>query len=745
MHGQNKVLTGKLMEAGTQAPLAAATIADLLQNTGTLSRNDGSFQLSSPTGVFQLAIQLSGYDADTLSLQIQADSSVRIFLHPNSVKVAGLTISDLRNSLEDNQMSFTSLSIERIKNLPVFMGEVDVLKTLQLLPGIQSGSEASSGLYVRGGGPDQNLMLLDDVPLYNVSHLFGFFSIFNGDVVEGVDLYKGAFPARYGGRLSSVVDVRPRKGDFTRWHATGGLGLIASRLTVEGPIVKEKLSVLLAARRTYVDIFTRQINRMNAEKEGYEDIPDYFFEDFNGRMDWKPSAKDHISLSGYMGRDQFNYVSGNYFLDFFWRNRTASLQWDHWLNSRAAFHTSATFNRFDYDIHNQYVTHEIKVYSDIRDFSGQWGLVMRPNDWSTYEAGANYTWHTFTPRGVSGEVNYANFDLDQKPVIQTHEVAAYISQDMRLTARTRLNTGLRLSGLAVRDTFMPVAEPRLSLLHRISENISLKASYTRMAQYVHLVSNSSITLPSDIWYPATPNAKPEVSDQWVLGINSILGEQWELNVEAFYKYNQNLVEYREGAQFLFSSNLEEDLTYGRGWVYGGEFFFQKRIGKWTGWAGYTLSWNFRQFDQLNRGRVYPSKYDRRHDISLVNTWQVSKKVNLGAVWVLGSGTAFTLPVGRYILGELDELDPEIIPQYSARNAYRMPTYHRLDLSCTWTPKPERGRSSIAFNIYNAYNRRNAFFIYFEEVTDPSGIVVKYQAKKVSLFPALPSIAWNFHF
>lgn len=747
-------VSGTVLDADNDEPLLGATIYHKGGHTGTYSDENGEwkFQISPSKKIDTLIIVFIGYDTARVILDNRYGSNthtkftVRMEALTCDCKTEVIYITDVRDIVDKNQMSHMALSIDRIKSLPVFFGETDVLKTLQLLPGIQSGSEASAGLYVRGGGPDQNLIIFDDAPLYSVSHLFGFFSIFNGDVVKGVDLYKGAFPSRYGGRLSSVVDIKPRRGNMEEFHVSGGIGLISSRLAFEGPIVNDRVSFLIAGRRTYVDLFTKQVNKWNATTEDYQEIPDYFFHDFNGRIDWKVGENDRISLSGYAGDDQFNYTSGRYSLDFGWQNKTSTLAWEHFNPGKSALRVSGIFNRFDYDIVDQYVTHEVKVFSDIRDFTGKVDYTWLPHKKHSVQMGGSWTHHTFTPRGVTGELNYATFDLNEDARIMNHEFAAYLSDNISFTQRTQLSVGMRLSGQLTSDTAFFNPEPRISFMQKLDENVSLKMSYSRMAQYLHLISNSSLALPTDIWYPSTRNALPEISDQIALGTTALLFDQnIEVSFEAFAKQYQNLVEYKEGTQFLFSDDIENDITFGRGWGYGGELFIQKRMGDFTGWLGYTLSWNFRQFDDINRGEVYPSKFDRRHDVSVVGSWEISPKITVSATWIFGTGGALTLPQGLFYFQDLNYLGDEVVTEYSGRNAYRMPNYHRMDLGCVWNIKPEKGKNKLAFNIFNAYNRRNTFFIYYELETDVNGNGIRYVPKQISLFPVLPSVAWNFNF
>lgn len=747
LFAQEKVtLSGFVKDRLSGEALPGSTVFSSDQRSGAMTNAYGYFAMQVPKDSIHLIIRFPGYKILLHSFVTEADSNLTWYLDPKDVELDEIQIQVDRSKLEQKNMSYQMISVDQIRSMPAFLGEFDLIKAIQFLPGIQSGGEGSAGLYVRGGGPDQNLILLDEAPIYNPTHLFGFFSIFNPEAINGVELYKGAFPAQYGGRLSSVVDVTMKEGNYKRFAVSGGIGLISSRLTVEGPLVKDKASFILSGRRTYVDVFTKQLNRAYGDDPGWTEIPDYFFYDLNAKLNYKVGEKDHFYLSGYFGKDHFDYVDGRYVLNFKWGNTTATARWNHLFSQKLFLNTTLLFNNYDYNIDNEYVTHTAQVYSNIKDYTLKADFDYFPAERHFVRFGYQHSYHGLTPRAVNAEIG-GSFDLTQDSTLFSHELALYLSDDFKISPRLQVNAGMRLSAFNSGSKTYLNPEPRLGLWYQPGDKVSLKASWSRMAQYLHLVSNSAISLPTDIWYPSTELTQPEIADQIALGSSVALpGIGAEVSLEVFGKKYQNLVEYREGAQVLFSSFLDEDLTYGKGFSYGAELLLERSVGRFTGWLGYTLSKTFRVFDDLNFGEPFPNKYDRRHDLSLVTAWKASKKWQLSLAFVYGSGTAATLPVGRYYIEDLEELNGTVVPDYTARNNFRMPAYHRLDIGANFTPKPDRKRSVWSFNIYNLYNRRNAFFLYFDQVDeDQDGYAEKYQAKKVSLFPIIPSVTYNFNF
>lgn len=744
-------ISGYIRDAADGESMPGAVVTLLGTEKGTLSNDYGFFSISLPEDTVTLSISYVGYsplvhhfwlDRDTvLNYEMQAAGTAL-----DEVIIVGKNEND---HLSRNQMSYIRLPMQEVKTIPVLLGEVDILKSLQLLPGVQSGSEGGTGLYVRGGGPDQNLILLDEAPVYNASHVLGLFSIFNGDAIHDMELYKGGYPARFGGRLSSILDVKMKEGNYKRYEVSGGLGLISSRLTVEGPIVKNKASFILSGRRTYVDLFTRPLNAANADNRNWNVIPDYHFQDINAKVNFQAGPNDKLYLSGYFGKDNFQFLSGRFDFGLNWGNNTGTLRWNHIFNDKLFLNATVVGSDYDYNISYKYTDRELRLFSNIRDLTFKQDFDFFPSANHFVRFGFSQTQHRLQPRGVDGATSDSDFSFENATEFSSLESAAYVSDNITLGAKSRLHLGLRLSAFLTEGAQYLSPEPRLSYLYRINPNLSFKGSYARMNQYVHLISNSAVPLPTDIWYPSSERTRPERSDQVALGLNSLLWNgQIELNGELFGKYYQNLVEYSEGAQLVYFDDIERELTYGRGWSYGAEFFLRKQKGDLTGWIGYTLGWSFRQFDEINQGTPFPNKYDRRHDVSAVLHYKLNPKWTLSTNWVFGTGNAVTLPSGGFFITDVPELFGSVVPDYESRNGFRMPAYHRLDFSAIWSINPEKGHSELVFNAYNVYSRRNTYFIYFDPtltVGDQNEVSFRNIPKQLSLFPIIPAITYNFRY
>jgi hypothetical protein len=670
------------------------------------------------------------------------------------------------NNVKNAQMGKFTLPIEQIKSIPAFLGEVDLLKTIQLLPGIRNAGEGSAGLYVRGGGPDQNLILLDDAPVYNTGHLFGFFSIFNSDAIKNVSLIKGGMPAQYGGRLSSVLDISMKEGNNQKYQVEGGIGLIASRLSIQGPIKKDKASFIISGRRTYIDALTKPFVKKTSQFYG----SGYYFYDLNAKMNYKISEKDRIYLSGYFGRDVFDFINGRQSLNVNipWGNATGTFRWNHVFNNRLFGNTTAVYNDYNFTFKAAQNNFEVKLASGIRDVSIKQDFDLYPFTGHKIKFGGIYTYHKFTPSVVSGKQDSVIFKPNNAQTKFAHEAAFYVQDDWEISDKIKINAGLRYSlfqqigafkiyktddngnrldstvftkGQAVK-TYGGL-EPRITLRYALNDETSIKTSFTRNLQYIHLVSNAGTTLPTDIWVPSTYKVKPQISYLYAAGLfKNFKDNTYETSLELYYKQMQNQIEYKEGYTPNTLEDTENFFTFGKGWSYGSELFINKVKGKLTGWIGYTLSWTWRQFDALNFGEKYPAKYDRRNDLSVVAMYELNKKWKLSAAFVYGSGNAATLPQRFYIVGGV------LTQEYSRINEYRLPSYHRLDLSAILTPKKNEKRkwkSEWVFSIYNAYSRQNPYFIYFDQSGSPLNGTLTIQAKQVSLFPIIPAVTWNFKF
>jgi hypothetical protein len=562
-------------------------------------------------------------------------------------------------------------------------------------------------------------------------------------------LYKGDFPAQFGGRLSSVVDVKLKDGNDQCFSGSGGIGAIASRLTLEGPLIKDKSSFMLSGRRTYFDIFTRQLNKANAEKEDYDPIPDYYFYDMNVKVNYELGKRDRLFISGYFGRDIFKFKGDNFNFDFKWGNTTGTLRWNHIFNPRLFSNTSFVVSDYNYSIQNKFDIFKFTLGSSIQDVSGKTDFDYMLNNNHTFRFGAQYTYHNFSVGRLQAGSDDGRVSFNAGQNLFGSQMGMYASSDWSPDTQWRLSSGFRISGFESRGKWSGGIEPRLSARYRLNQKTSLKASAARMFQYVHLVSNSGASLPTDIWYPSGRVVQPQRSDQITGGVSTLLGgSKFLLTNEVYYKWMKNQIDFRDGAQLFVNPELESEFVFGKGWGYGNEIYLEKKEGRTTGWLGYTLAWTHRKFDEINDGRRFFPRYDRRHDISMVIMHELSRRLSVTATWIYGSGNAISLPVGRFIVQDINgsNFNLRVIPEYLERNSFRMAAYHRLDLGLVWKFKRRWGDSDLTFSVYNAYNRRNPYFIYFEELRDKNtDLITGFKAKQVSLFPVIPSVTYNFKF
>ncbi|MEO0330884.1 MAG: TonB-dependent receptor plug domain-containing protein, partial [Bacteroidota bacterium] len=724
-----------------------------------------------PKDSVNLVYSYVGYQPQAARLLLTQDTVINIELS-ESARLDEIVISaaEADKIQEVTQMSSISVPVEQIKSLPAFLGEVDVLKTLQLLPGVQSGNEGTSGIYVRGGGPDQNLILLDGVPVYNASHLFGFFSVFNADAINNVQLIKGGFPARYGGRLSSVIDISMKEGNMKEFHGEGSLGIIAGKLTLEGPIVKDKTSFIISGRRTWIDVLARPLIR--SQTDGEETVG-YYFYDLNAKVNHKFSDRDRLYLSAYLGDDRFyaryqyeDITNGVQLEDedeagLQWGNITSALRWNHMFTPKLFSNTTLTYSRYRFDINNEYryeylnnsgngvlVDQGLARYlSGIEDFAAKIDFDYIPSPQHYVRFGVSAIRHRFRPGALNVRYNDEVSDETLDTTLGSQETdavefAAYAEDDLELGHRLKFNIGLHFSGFRVNDEFYTSIQPRIAGRYLLNEQLSLKASYVQMAQFIHLLTNSGIGLPTDLWVPATDQVRPQTAQQWALGGAYNWQSGYEISLEGYYKDMRNLIEYREGANFIdVNEDWQNKVAVGDGRSYGAELLIQKKQGRTTGWLGYTLSWTDRQFDELNFGERFPYKYDRRHDLGVAVVHQWRERVDLSATWVFGSGNAITLPTAIYS-GRGNSFFGGSIYHYGERNGYRMRAFHRLDASITFRKKTRWGERAWVLGVYNAYSRRNPFYLYLDESAEPNR---EGQFRQVSLFPIIPSISYRFNF
>lgn len=766
-YAQNKVtLSGYIKDAKSGESMIAANIYIKELQIGAQTNTYGFYSITVPAGSYTIIYSYVGYATitETVSLIDNVKKNVEL-KSETTMKEVEVTSRRQDENIKGTSMGTVSLTAEKIKKLPVIFGETDILKALQLMPGIQSAGEGNSGFYVRGGGPDQNLILLDDAVVYNTGHLFGFFSVFNTDAIKNVTLIKGGMPANYGGRLSSVVDVSMKEGNMKEYHAEGGIGLIASRLTLEGPIKKEKGSFMLSGRRTYVDAIIKPFAKGAMKNSGY------FFYDANLKANYKVTEKDRVYLSGYFGRDKFQFAneSGSFNANIPWGNSTATLRWNHLFNNKLFLNTTAVYNDYKFAFEAGQNNFDIKLSSGVRDYNAKMDLDYYSNFNHTFKAGIAYTYHKFIPNQISGSTGSAELNPNDALIKFAHEGGAYVMDDFEPTKWLRINAGLRYSFFGQTGPYTSYKfdfngnksdstvygpgeivktygglEPRLNIRIQLDPFSSLKASAAKAYQYIHLVSNNGSTLPTDLWVPSTLLVQPQQAWQYSLGyFRNFADNTIEASVEVYYKDMKNQIEYRQGYIPSTIQDPELDFVFGSGKAYGAEFFVNKTKGKFTGWIGYTLSWTYRTFPDLNNGKKYFAKYDRRHDLSIVASYELSKKWTFSTVFIYGSGNAITLPTNYYFINQ------SVVPQYSDLNAYRLFPYHRLDLSAVLVPQKQKRlnkkwESSWAFSIYNVYSRQNPYFLYVDTEGDLN-TGVKASVKQVSIFPILPSITYNFKF
>jgi hypothetical protein len=778
---QEKVsLSGFVRDSLSGETLIGATVtvsSSTLTNNGSAAKNGsvsvasnqyGYYALNLIPGSYTIVVSFVGYEPLLKEVELRSDQKMNLMMLPRSQVVEEVVVTARKrdNNVADAQMGKISLSMNQVKALPVLMGEVDILKTIQLLPGVQNAGEGNAGFYVRGGGPDQNLIMLDDAVVYNTGHLFGFFSIFNSDAIKNTSLIKGGMPAQYGGRLSSVLDIAMKDGNLNEWQAEGGIGLISSRLSLQGPIKEDKTSLILSARRTYVDALVKPFISRSSSFYG----SGYYFYDVNAKVNHQFSEKDRIYLSTYFGKDVFAFRNSErgFGADIPWGNATATLRWNHVFNPRLFANTTAVYNSYNFSFGAQQQDFNIKLNSGIRDWTikSDFDYFLSPKH--KLKFGGQLTQHKFTPNVLSGQQGDTRFEPNNSSAKYAIESGLYIQDDWTVSDRIKVNAGLRFSSFVqtgpytsyVRDQdgnkldsteygsgdrvkYYGGIEPRLTLRYNLGKDASLKFAVNRNQQFIHLVTNAGSTLPTDLWVPSTERVKPQLGWQYAAGYFRNFGNNaWETSIEAYYKTMNNQIEYKEG----YTPSLkdpEEEFTFGRGWSYGAEFFINRVKGRLTGWIGYTLSWTWRKFPELNGGNKFPARYDRRHDLSVVGTYELNKKWKLSAVFVYGTGNATTLPERFYLV------EGVLTQEYGRVNGYRLPAYHRLDLAATYKPTPKkpekRLRNEWVFSIYNVYSRLNPYFIYFDQEGSAFDGTLAVEALQVSLFPIIPSVTWNFKF
>ena len=796
---QRYTISGYITDAESGERLIGASVYDTVSHQGVATNNAGFYTLTLPAGEHVLQASYVGYHSSRVCAILLNSDTICHFAMRSSARLEEVEVVGRQSVSSPNsvQMSTIEVPVSQIKNIPAIGGEVDVLKAIQLLPGVQSGSEGSAGMYVRGGGPDENLIMLDGVPLYNVSHAMGMFSVFNADAIKNVTLYKGNFPARFGSRLSSVIDVRQNDGNSSFWHGGITVGLIAAKMNVEGPIFSKtqldslkqglhpraKTTFNLSARRTYFDLFTAPIIAAMAKQEDGKATGGYYFYDVNAKLSHTFSEKDRLSASFYMGDDamymRYGYKEkGDYNaysedkigMRFAWGNILAATRWEHQINPRLYSNLQLSYTRYQYKLtqslksvytdpaepESNFLFDQSMTYSSqIHDVTLHSQFDYSPSPKHDMKFGGAYSYHQFRPSVANmyfqeqeGSTANRTDTTFSGRTLHGHEASLFFEDTYSPWQWLRLNLGVRGALYGLDGKVYPSIEPRVGIRALLYKDLAFKVSYAYMSQYVHLLSNSSVSLPTDLWVPITKNIPPMRSMQVAAGLTyNVLG-QVEISVEGYYKYAKNLLEYKDGASFVGNeANWEEKVTTGNGWSYGVEVLLQRSVGPVTGWIGYTWSRTMRQFDEINYGKPFHAKYDREHDLSVTLQYDITKKIDIAATFVYGTGTRATLATQTYY----DPITGQKVDYISERNNFKMPDYHRLDLGINFhIPHKRSGDASLSkggwlqnaehivnISVYNVYNHQNPYLIYVDSYN--------HALKQVSIFPILPSLSYQFKF
>ena len=784
---QNYSVSGDVRDHATGESIIGATVLIKNNNSGVVTNSFGFYSITLPAGNYEMELRCVGYETFVAQLKLQSNLHKDFELNPISFTGGPVIIEGTRkDNVGSTEMGKIEIGIEQIKKIPVIFGEVDILKTITLLPGVQSSGEGNAGFYVRGGGVDQNLILLDNSTVYNASHLFGFFSVFNADAVKNIEITKGGGAASYGGRLSSVLDINLKEGNSKSFHGAGGIGTIASRFTVEGPIKKDTSSFILSGRRTYIDILAKPFMNPESSFNG----SGYFFYDLNAKFNYRLSKRDQLFASVYTGKDVFSFNSSDagFSTRIPWGNTTGTIRWAHQSGSKLFMNAILTYTDYKFQFEGKQNQFTFGLSSGIRDYGAKVQWSYFPNPTHRMKWGLDYTFHKFTPNNTYASSGDVDFDLGEQVKLYSHESAAYFQDDFDINEKWRINAGVRIpyfmhvgpftrytyptSTSSVGGSTTPITtiyeknkkvadyvgfEPRFNARYEINKASSFKMALSRNLQFITLTSLSPSSLPTDVWLPSTDRLKPQLASQVSVGyFRNFFDDSWESSVEVYYKDMQNQSDYKEGStpDQTVGDNIDNLLVFGRGYSYGAEFFIKKRMGDFSGWVGYTWAKTMRIFEEVNNGKAYPTRWDRRHDLNVVLMYTLSPRVDLGFVFVYATGNAITLPISRYFF------EGNLVEVYGERNSFRMAPYHRADFSLNVKGKltrsrfdaelnqvveePRKFRSSWNFSVYNLYNRMNPYFIYFASKDNNNG-GFQITARQVSLFPILPSITWNFEF
>lgn len=772
---QNFTISGYIEDIDSGEKLIGANVFLENTTTGTSTNNFGFYSFSLPAGkTYDIVFSYIGYQTIVKKVTLDGNQMMNVSLSSKVALDAVEIRADKSKRIEqETQMSSVEIPMATLKKVPALMGEVDVLKALQLTPGVKSGGEGQSGIYVRGGGPDQNLILLDGVPVYNVSHLFGFFSVFNADAIKDIKLIKGGYPARYGGRLSSVLEINMKEGNINEIKGTASLGLISSKLMLEGPINKGKTSFLVSGRRTYLDILARPLIKRNFSKDNREGVLGYYFYDLNAKINHKFSDKDRIYLSTYTGTDRFYFESeekestqvrtnldynNN---DINWGNFTSALRWNHIVNPKLFMNTTLIYSDYRLGTGIEFGERKsgekvpfretgLNYLSGIEDYGAKIDFDYSPNTRHFFRFGVNAVYHTFKPgkfdlTNIDRENNFSFKDSVAQQNIKAIETGVYAEDDWTISQNLKINFGLHYAAFLLEEKKYHSLQPRVSARYLLPRSWSMKASFATMQQYINLLAFEGIGLPTDLWVPSTNRIRPQNSWQVALGAAKSVGSDYELSTEVYYKKMKNLVAYKDGQGIFQSDDWQNRVTQGDGDAYGMELFLQKKEGRLSGWIGYTLSYTYRKFAEIDEGRTFPYRFDRRHDLSVVANYNLSKRVNFAATWVYGTGNAVTLS-GTKISNSFPPVSSVSNGNYEVfgrRNNFRLRPYHRMDVGFNFTKQKKRFERIWSVGAYNAYANNNPFFIYYDTTTING--IPETKLKQIALFPLVPYVTYTINF
>lgn len=755
MASQSHSISGTITEENSLEPIVGVTIG--IKNKpafGDISDTKGEYSLYLPSGEYTLLFRMVGFKPIEKKISLKDDTGLNITMQEDLVALDEIEVSATKKdrNIKAVESGVDRLEVETMNKIPVLLGERDILKTLQLLPGVQSAGEGNTGFYVRGGAQDQNLILLDNATVYNPSHLFGFFSTFNSDAVDDMTIYKGSMPANYGGRLSSTLDVGLRDGNMKKYGLTGGVGLISSRLTLEGPIKTDKASFIVSARRTYADALARAMGVEQIKKSTL------YFYDLNAKISYNLSKKDKLTLTAYHGRDKLGLRD---IMKTDWGNTIAGIKWNHIFSPQASSTTSFSYTNYSYNVGID-MTSSVDVASHIRDYNFSQEFNFYPSDNSSIKAGVSSIYRQIVPGEVAAR-DTTKYELDPYQHRYSWDNSLYISHNWKINDKVEINYGLRANAFSVLGggtyynfdnnqqvidsihtkggefvkTYLNL-EPRLSAAYQLNESSSIKTAYTRTAQNLHMLSTSPMSNTFDRWTGSTNYIKPEIADQISVGyFRNFVNNMFEFSAEIYYKDLKNQIDYKDAADILGDDNFEKEILFGKGRAYGMELFLKKKHGKLNGWIGYTLSRSEKKIDKINDDKWYAANQDRTHDLSVVAIYELNKRWTISGTWVYASGNPMTFPSGKYVV------DGQTIQYYDGRNKYRAEAFHRLDLGATFVMVDNGKRySELSFGLYNAYGRQNVYMYDFRQNKDDARISEAY---KIYLFSVIPSISWNFKY